>query len=65
VDLLWDPTGTWQNGLINGGTRLVDKKNQSFTFRTLFYGLEVSEAACESGIHIFIIDQINESKEEK
>jgi hypothetical protein len=39
VELLWDPTGTLQQGLIDGGTRLVDKKKQSFTFGTLFCGL--------------------------
>jgi hypothetical protein len=40
---LWDPIGTWQHGLIEGGTRLVDKKKQSFTFGTLFCGLDFWE----------------------
>jgi hypothetical protein len=39
VDLIWDPKGTWQQGLIDGGTLLVDKKKQSFTFGTLLCGL--------------------------
>jgi hypothetical protein len=45
VDLLWGPIETWQHGLIDGGTRLVDKKKQFFTFGTLFCGLELLGAA--------------------
>jgi hypothetical protein len=62
VDLLWYPAGTWQHGLIDGGTRLVDKKKRSFTFGTLFCGLELLGAAWESGIHVFSIDQMNQRK---
>jgi hypothetical protein len=62
ADLIWDSTGTWQQGLIDGGTRLADKKKQSFTFGTLFCGLELLGAAWESGIHVFGIEQMNQRK---
>jgi hypothetical protein len=62
VDLLWDPTGTWQQGLIDFGTRLGDKKKHSFTFGTLFYGFELLGAAWKIGIHVFSIDQKNQRK---
>jgi hypothetical protein len=41
ADIIWDPTGTCQQGLIDGGARFVDKKKQSFTFGTLLCGLEL------------------------
>jgi hypothetical protein len=62
VDLFWDPTGTWQQGLIDGGTKLVNKKKQSFTFGTLFCGLELFGAAWESSSLVFSIDQMNQRK---
>jgi hypothetical protein len=51
--------------LIDGGTILVDKKEHIFTFGSLLCGLDLLGAAWESGIHVFSIDQINESKEDK
>jgi hypothetical protein len=62
VDLLWEPTGMWQQGLIYGGTRLVDKKKKSLTFETLCCGLELLGATRESGICVFSIDQMNQRK---
>jgi hypothetical protein len=56
VDPCWAHTGTWKQGLIDGGNRLVEKKKQSFTFGTLFCGLELLGAAWESGEHVFSID---------
>jgi hypothetical protein len=41
-----------QQGLIDGGTRLVDKKKQIFSFGTLFCGLELLGATWESGSHV-------------
>jgi hypothetical protein len=38
------------------------KKNQSFTFGTLFCGFEFLGAAWESGSHIFSIDKMNQRK---
>jgi hypothetical protein len=52
----------WQQGLIDGGTLLVDKKKQNFTFGTLFCGLEFSGATWESGIRVFSIEQMNQIK---
>jgi hypothetical protein len=60
VELLWDPTGTWQQGFIDAGTRLVDKKKQNFTFGTLFCGLEFLGAAWESGIYFSSIDRMSQ-----
>jgi hypothetical protein len=51
--------------LVDGGTRLVDKKKQSFTFGTLFCGLGLLGAAWESGIHVFSIDQMNQRKKNR
>jgi hypothetical protein len=62
MDLFWDPIGAWQHGLIDGGTRFVDKKNQSLTFGTLFCGLEFLGEAWESGIHVFSIYQMDQRK---
>jgi hypothetical protein len=63
VDLLWDVTGTCQQGLIDGGTILVDKKKHSFTFGTLFCGLELLGDTCKIiGSHVFSIDQMNQRK---
>jgi hypothetical protein len=53
VDLFWDPTGTWQQGLIDGGTRFADKKKHIFTFGTLLGFFEFLAAAWESGSHVF------------
>jgi hypothetical protein len=38
----------------------MNKKKQSFTFGTLFCGLELLGAAWESGIHVFSIEQMNQ-----
>jgi hypothetical protein len=62
VELTWDSIETWQQVLIDGGTRLVDKKKQGFTFGTLFCGLELLGAAWESGTHVFSIEQMNQRK---
>jgi hypothetical protein len=62
MDLTWDSIDTWQHGLIYGGTRLVYKKKQGFTFVTLFCGLELLGAAWESGTHCFSIEQMNQRK---
>jgi hypothetical protein len=62
VDLLWDPIVMWQQVFIDGGTLLVGKKKQSFTFGTLFCVLELLGAAWEIGIHVFNIDQMNQRK---
>jgi hypothetical protein len=51
VDLVWDSIEAWQQALIDGGTRFLDKKKQGFTFGTLFCGLELLRAAWESGTH--------------
>jgi hypothetical protein len=47
----------WQQDLIDDGKRLVYKKKQSFTFGTLFCGLEFFGAAWESRIHVLSINQ--------
>jgi hypothetical protein len=47
-------------GFIDGGTRILDKKKQGFTFGTLFCGLEMSGAAWEIGTHVFSIEQLNQ-----
>jgi hypothetical protein len=52
----------WQQGLIDGGTRFLDKKKQGFTFGTLFSGLELMGAAWESGTHVLSIEQMNQTK---
>jgi hypothetical protein len=52
----------WQHILIDGGTRLVYKKKQGFTFGTLLCGLELLGAAWESGIHVFSIEKMNQRK---
>jgi hypothetical protein len=57
-----DSADAWQQGLIDGGTRFLDKKKQEFTFGTLFYGLELLGAAWENGTHIFSIEQLNQRK---
>jgi hypothetical protein len=60
VDLIWNSVEMWQQGLIDGGTRLLDKKKQGFTFGRLFCGLELLGAAWESGTHVFSIEQLNQ-----
>jgi hypothetical protein len=55
VDLIRDSTGTSEQGLIDGGTRLVDKKNQIFSFGILFCRLELLGAAWESGTHVLAL----------
>jgi hypothetical protein len=45
VDLAWYSAEAWQQELIDGGTIILDKKKQEFTFGTLFCGLEVLGAA--------------------
>jgi hypothetical protein len=62
VDLTWDSIETWQQGLIDGGTRLEDTKKKGFTFGTLFCGLELLGAAWGSGTHVFSIEQMNQIK---
>jgi hypothetical protein len=62
VDLTWDSIETWQQGLIDGGTRLVDTKKQGFNFGTLLCGLELLGAAWESGTHVFSIEHMNQRK---
>jgi hypothetical protein len=57
VELIWDSTGTWQQGLIDGGTRLVDKKKQSFNLGILFCGLELLGASWEIGIHVLALNK--------
>jgi hypothetical protein len=57
---MWDSIEACQQGLIDGGTRFLDKKNQGFTFGTLFCGLELLGAAWESGTHFFSIEQLNQ-----
>jgi hypothetical protein len=59
---LWDSAEEWQQGLIDGGTRLLDKKKQEFTFGTLLCGLELVGASWENGTHNFSIEQLNQSK---
>jgi hypothetical protein len=58
----WESAEAWQQGLIDGGTIILDKKKQEFTFRTLFCGLELLGAAWENGTHIFGIEQLNQRK---
>jgi hypothetical protein len=60
VDLVWYSAEAWQHGLIDGGTRILDKKKQGFTFGTLFCGLEMLGAAWENGTHILSIEQLNQ-----
>jgi hypothetical protein len=60
VDLTWDSLETWQQGLIYGATRLVDKKNKGFTFGTLLFLIELLLAACESGTDVFSIEKMNQ-----
>jgi hypothetical protein len=62
VELIWDSAGKWQQDLKDGGTRLVDKKKQSFTLGTLLCGLELLGAAWECGIHVFSIEKMNQRK---
>jgi hypothetical protein len=62
LDLLGAPSGTRQHGLIDGGTRLVDTKQQIFTFETLFCGLKLLGSTWESGIHVFSIDQMKTNR---
>jgi hypothetical protein len=62
VALVWYSTEASQQGLIDGGTRILDKKKQGFTFGTLFCGLELLGSAWESGTHVFIIEQLNQRK---
>jgi hypothetical protein len=62
MDLFWDSAEAWQPGLIDGGTRLLDKKKKEFTFGTLFCGLELFGAAWENGTHIFSIEKLNQWK---
>jgi hypothetical protein len=62
VDLVWDSIEAWQQGLIYGGTRFLDKKKQGFTFGTLFCGLELLGASWESGTHVFRIEHLNQRK---
>jgi hypothetical protein len=38
VDLVWESIDRWQQGLIYGGTRLLDKKKEGSTFGTLLCG---------------------------
>jgi hypothetical protein len=59
---MWDSTWTWQQGLIDGGTIFVEKKKHSFTFGTLFCGLEFLGAAWENSICVFSIEQMNQRK---
>jgi hypothetical protein len=62
MDLFWESVEAWQQDLIDGGTRILDKKKQEFTFGTLFCGLELLGAAWENGTHIFSIEQLNQRK---
>jgi hypothetical protein len=62
VDLVWYSTEAWQQGLIDGGTRILDKKKQGFTVGTLFCGLELLGAAWKSGTHVFSAEQLNQRK---
>jgi hypothetical protein len=62
VDLVWDSIEAWQQGLIDGGTRFLDKKKQGFTFGTLFCGLELLGAAWERGTQVFSIEKLNQRK---
>jgi hypothetical protein len=62
MDTFWDSAEAWQQGLIDGGTRLLDKKKQEYSFGTLLCGLELLGAAWENGTHIFKIEQLNQSK---
>jgi hypothetical protein len=62
VDLVWYSAEAWQQGLIDGGTRILDKKKQGFTFGTLFCGLELLRAAWENFTHVFSIEQLNQRK---
>jgi hypothetical protein len=62
VDLVWYSAGAWQQGLIDGGTIILDKKKQGFTFGTLFCGLELLVAAWENGTHVFSIEKRNQRK---
>jgi hypothetical protein len=48
--------------LIDGGTRILDKKKQGFTFGTLFCVLELLGAAWLNGTHVFSIEQLNQRK---
>jgi hypothetical protein len=51
-----------QQGLIDVGTRILDKKKQGFTFGTLFCGLELLGAAWEKGTYVFSVEQLNQRK---
>jgi hypothetical protein len=63
VDPFWAFTGTLQQGLIDGGSRFLEKEKQSFTFGSLFCGLEFLGAAWENGEHdVFSIVQLNRRK---
>jgi hypothetical protein len=62
VDLVWDSIEARQQGFIDGGTILLDKKKQDFTFGTLFCALELFGYAWESGTHVFSIEQPNQMK---
>jgi hypothetical protein len=62
VDLVWYSTEAWKQGLIDGGTLILDKKKQGFTFGTLFCGLELLGAVWESGTHVFSVKKLNQRK---
>jgi hypothetical protein len=57
VDLTWDSKETWQQGLIDGGTRLMDKKKQDFNFGALLCGIELLGAAWESCTHVLALNK--------
>jgi hypothetical protein len=62
MDPFGDSAEAWQQGLKDGGRRLLEKKKEEFTFGTLFCGLELLGAAWENRTHIFSIEQLNQSK---
>jgi hypothetical protein len=55
---VWYSEEAWKQGLIDGGTRILDKKTQGFIFGTLFCGLELLGAAWENGTHVISIEKL-------